>query len=226
MGLFEERLFSAYTVTIPLLYKRFIDDIVGCAQCTRDELENFVNFVNNFYPCFKFTHDISPNSVNFLDVKLTIENRGLTSTVHFKPTHSHNFLRYSSSHPPTCINAIPYSQLLRARRICSNNNDFERVSSEFCQFFKARGYPSTTLDRALDRIKSVDRNTALQPSGAKPSSGRIPLVLPFHPSIQPIQPIRVTYKNVKILSQDASTKDIFQDLPITFKGSWLTSLVL
>ncbi|KAJ8048233.1 hypothetical protein HOLleu_00467 [Holothuria leucospilota] len=209
-GLVEERLFSAYTVKILLLYKRFIDGIVGCAQCTRDELENFVN---NFYPCFKFTHDISPYSVNFMDVKFTIKNRGLISTEHFKPTDSHNYLRYSSSHPPTCINAIPYSQLLRARRICSNTNYFERVSSEFCQFFKARGYPSTTLVRALDRIKSVDRNTALQPSGAKPSSDRMPLVLPFQPSIQPIR--RAIYKNVKILSQDASTKDIFQDLPIT-----------
>lgn len=73
----------------------------------------------------------------------------------------------------------------------------------FCQFFKARGHTSTTLDGVLDFIKSIDRNTAMQPSSAKLCSVRIPLVLSLYLSIEHIQ--RVFYKNVKNLGQDAST---------------------
>lgn len=93
----------------------------------RNELKNLVNR----YPCFYFTHDISSDSVNFLDVKLTIENHRITSPVHFKriPTTVTCVIDFIIF-PLASLNIVPYSQLLRARRICSEKKNFLRYC--FC----------------------------------------------------------------------------------------------
>ena len=43
---------------------------------------------------------------------------GLCTSVHYKPTDSHSYLLYSSSHPSHVKNYIPYSQFLWPRRLC------------------------------------------------------------------------------------------------------------
>ena len=43
VGYIEERIRSTYTGFVPQLHKRYIDDVVGAAQCSRLELENFIN---------------------------------------------------------------------------------------------------------------------------------------------------------------------------------------
>ena len=53
----------------------------------------------------------------------------LCTSVHYKPTDSHSYLLYSSSHPSHVKNSIPYSRFLRLRRLCSK-------SEEMCQFSK------------------------------------------------------------------------------------------
>ena len=213
MGYFEELLFSQFDGNCPICYKRYIDDIVGAAVGPTIELQNFIDFVSNFYPFLKFTHVISTSSVNFLDLKLSITDCKISSNIYFKPTDSHNYLLYSSNHPPSCLNSIPYSQLLRAKRICSNHSDFAEASKQILGFFEARGYPSNTTTKASNRISNIDRNSALKPKSKSKHTDRIPLVLPFHPSIHPIR--RIIYKHYKTLLSDPSTKDIFTNLPIT-----------
>ena len=41
----EEWISSAFTGFVPQLDKRYIDDVVGAAQCSRLELKNFILFI-------------------------------------------------------------------------------------------------------------------------------------------------------------------------------------
>ena len=45
MGYVEEKIFAQYSGTVPDLYRRYIDDIIGIASSSREELENFIHFV-------------------------------------------------------------------------------------------------------------------------------------------------------------------------------------
>ena len=90
----------------------YIDDIVGAASCPEEKLQCFIDHLTNFNSSIKYTYAISNNTVTFLDLQLTIDNNHIKSCVHFKPTDSHNYLLYSSSHPPSCKQSIPFSQLL------------------------------------------------------------------------------------------------------------------
>ena len=214
MGHFEEQLFSSFDGSAPVFYKRYIDDIIGMASGTRRELEDFIHFVGNFCPFLKFTHCISETSVVFLDMKLSICDRKLKTDIHFKPTDSHSYLLYPSNHPRSCTNSIPYSQLLRTRRICSDDADFTKASEEIISFFEKRQYPRKVLLKALERVQGMDRTTIMAPKTTNvKSSTRIPLVVSYHPSVRPI--VKSIYRNVELLTQDPSTREYFPEPPIT-----------
>eukprot|EP00061_Rhincodon_typus_P013287 g39570.t1 len=51
----EQSLFSCYTGTIRHLVLRYLDDCIGTALCSHEELEQFINFTNTFHPNLKFT---------------------------------------------------------------------------------------------------------------------------------------------------------------------------
>ena len=165
----------------------------------------YINSVNSFHPALKYTWEISENSLAFLDIKLSINDNGLSTSVHYKPTDSHNYLLHSSSHPQHVKNAIPFSQFLRLRRLCSDDTDFNKCE-EMCQFFKKRGYPDSAVTTGKHRAQEIDRETALQTSQNK-ETDRIPFTLTYHPQNLAIK--NVILKNFKILRNDPETKHVF-----------------
>ena len=53
--------------------------------------------------------------IHYLSTALSINDNGLSTSVHYKPTDSHNYLLHWSSHPQHVRNAIPFSPFLRLR---------------------------------------------------------------------------------------------------------------
>ena len=131
--------------------------------------------------------------------------------MYFKPTDAHTYLKYDSSHPPTCKNSIPHSQLLHLRRICSDESDFQEKSSEMTTFFQQRGYPQSVLNAAHSRVEHITQDQALQPADQS-SSERIPLVLTFHPFTAKIS--KIVRQNLNILQADSTTRRIFPEPPL------------
>ena len=97
VGYIEHQFFNQYNG--PDLYRRYIDDRVGATSSTREELNQFITALNSFHPALKYTWEISDTSLAFLDIKVSVEGNGLCTSVHYKPTDSHSYLLYSSSHP-------------------------------------------------------------------------------------------------------------------------------
>eukprot|EP00061_Rhincodon_typus_P013962 g40677.t1 len=62
VGFMEQALFYNYTSTILHLFLCHIDDCIGAALCSHEELEQFINFANTFHPILKFTWTISDTS--------------------------------------------------------------------------------------------------------------------------------------------------------------------
>ena len=113
VGFVGKQIFEQYSDPTPEYFGRYIDDCIGTASCSRGELDNMANWnVNNFHPAPQFTWEISETSISFLDIIVSINGNRLCS-VSYKPTDSHNYLLYSSSHPNHTKRAIPFSQFLR-----------------------------------------------------------------------------------------------------------------
>eukprot|EP00061_Rhincodon_typus_P018767 g48076.t1 len=121
VGYMEQFLFQCYMSTIPLLFLRYIGDYIGAVSCSHEELEQFINFTNTHHPKLKLSWIISDASLSFLDLSVSIYGDRVETNIYFKPTDSHSYRDYTSSHPPYYKNAIPYSQFIRIRHVCSQD---------------------------------------------------------------------------------------------------------
>ena len=127
------------------------------------ELESYIEFVQGFHPALEYTFNITDHSLPFLDIAIQIECDYFKTSIHYKPTDTHSYLLFHSNHSPACKRSIPFSQFLRLRRLCSDDDDddFHAKALEMKSFFLSRDYPSSLIDNALLRTSNVNRETLL-----------------------------------------------------------------
>ena len=109
----------------------------------------------------KFTVSQSTDEVNFLDVRVILNDGKLITSVYSKPTDSHLYLSQQSNHPRHMIDNIPKSQFLRLRRICSDTSDFMDQCNRYMEYFVNRGYDKTKLIRSAKEISQKSREEIL-----------------------------------------------------------------
>ena len=163
---------------------------------------------------YNFTSDnhVYMKEVKNFETELISGDRIRTS-IHYKATDTHSFLHYDSSHPPHCKESLPYSQLLRFRRICSDQADSLDKAQEMASIFERRGYSAQTLKRDLENMKNLSQSDALSKSNSTDEKvSRIPLVLTYHPLNTRVQ--RILLDNFKIIAYDPATSLIFPLPPL------------
>ena len=213
VGYIENQFFNQYNGPQPKLHRRYIDDCVDTTSSTREELEQFINSVNKCHPALKYTWQILETSIAFLDINVSIQNNGLSTSVYYKPIDYHSYLLHSSSHPNH--NSIRFSQFLRLRRLCSDELDFSNKSEEMLQFFKNRGYPDSVVKTAQERAQTTNQHSAPQTT-QKEENQRITFTLTFHPLNLPVK--NIILQNFKLLQNENETSKIFSLSPlISFK---------
>jgi hypothetical protein len=80
-------------------------------------------------------------TVHFLDLTSMNENGQLRTTIYHKPTAEPYYLPYISDHPHRIHRNIPYNALLRAARLCSSVQDFNRERSRIDISLLLNTYP-------------------------------------------------------------------------------------
>ena len=182
MHRFESKALQNYPLK-PLIWRRFIDDIFCLWTHGEDELNTFLNYLNNLHPTIKLTCDHSNHSVSFLDTKVILNDGHLTTDLYTKPTDTHNYLHFTSAHPPHCTKHGPYSQLLRIKRICSNHSDFIRHQEALTGYYKKRGYPSRILLENILKVEQITRQQLLHPDNTTTTKQeRVILISTYHPT--------------------------------------------
>jgi hypothetical protein len=167
-------------------WKRFIDDIFLLWMGTDEELASFMEFINSFHPTIKFTHQSSSEKVSFLDISISLENGFLQTDLFTKPTDSHAFLCQHSCHPTHVKRNLPYSQFLRLRRLCSEENRFQQRCDEMERHLYARGYSKQVVGRGRERASALGRRDTLTYRG-KPQTKRVPFVVTHNPLNPPLR---------------------------------------
>ena len=130
----------------------------------------FIDHLNNCVPSIKFEANISDSVINFLDVKVLLENNTISTTLYTKETETLSYLVYSSCHPTFCKKSIPYSQFLRFRRICSDLDDFVVQSEKLALSFHKGNYPDHIIQEGFDKAFLTDREKLLNSRGKDKSN--------------------------------------------------------
>ena len=89
-----------------------------------------------------------------------------------KPTDIHQCLDSSSCYPYLCKNSIPYSQVLRLNRTCSNNTFFEQRCNELALWLHERGYSDRVVRQDIKSTK-IPRNEWLEKEYNHPGENKL-----------------------------------------------------
>ena len=94
-------------------------------QYEEESLKEFLTYLNSIHPSIKFTFKYSHDSIEFLDVQVSKEGKGIRTDLFVKETDTHQYLQFTSCHTFHTKRGIPYGQALQLRRIVLDDTEFE-----------------------------------------------------------------------------------------------------
>ena len=172
----------------PKFFKRFIDDIFIIQSHGQVKLRDFIHLINNHHPTIKFTEEHSIKEIPFLDTLVFKEDNKLKTRVYHKKTDQKQYLHYKSCHPLNHKDAVRYRLLIRARRICSKDEDFKTEALSIVSPLLKRGYPDKILLNAFNRAWNKTQSELLLPT-QQAAENKIRLITTFNQRNPPLKQI-------------------------------------
>jgi len=144
-------------------FLRYIDDIIVIqADGNRATVEAIFNSITDEHT--RYTIDPPAREGNFLDVNIHFSPEGRLETKPYsKATATITFLHYKSNHPIACKDSIPYSQLIRLRRITSRTENFIIAADKILAALRHRGYPRELLQKYKKQVLEMTQAELLAP---------------------------------------------------------------
>lgn len=139
---------------------RYIDDLIGIWEGDKEQIPQL--FSRTVDDDVRLTYVYGGRTLEALDITLWIRDDGSIATkLYRKPTDGHQYVHWSSAHPEKLKASIPYAQLLRIKRNCSENEDYHREAEGLLARFRLRGYPESVLISARNKAHKKDRKELL-----------------------------------------------------------------
>ena len=138
----------------PLLYKRYIDDIIIIWPASEALFKNFLNKLNNMHPTIKFISEYSSQAIHYLDLEIYKATRFARTNIfdlqpYYKPTNTFNYLHFSSAHPQHTHTALIKGKLVRLLRLSSSSKTFNEHALMLYHHILSRGYPKRKLRKII-----------------------------------------------------------------------------
>jgi hypothetical protein len=234
---------ASCTSNKPSFLARLIDDIFFISQNNSQELQLFFNELNSFHNTIKFEPTTSKTEVNFLDTTVYIDeiDNTMHTKLYTKPTYRVQYLHYSSNHPQHVKKALPFSQALRIRRICDQDEKLSIYLDKLKTNFVSRGYPSDLIDMEINKVNTLDRLDTLKyktPAEKKKKidnftqgAAFLPLIITFDSRFNITPNLKFVLKQnwLNFLSEKANIKMAFEKSTpkiIFKKGTTLSNLLI
>ncbi|KAJ1186782.1 hypothetical protein NDU88_003563 [Pleurodeles waltl] len=144
-----------------LYWGRYIDDFLGIWTGNITDLNQLIEHLNKNDFNLVFTHKVDTTQIEFLDLLLYITNNTIMSRLYRKPTACNSILHAQSAHPLTQIRAIPYGEMVRIRRNCTDTDVFRQELKNLTERFQARDYTNKLISAASKRISNKNQHTLL-----------------------------------------------------------------
>ena len=135
----------------PKVWERFVDDVYSILK--RVHLENTFYYINNLHEPIKFTMEEEIyGELAFLDTLLKWNNGDISVLVYRKPTHTDQYLHYSSHHQTSCKESVVSSLFNGAYSIITNKDDLHKENARIKQVLMENGYRESIIDKIFRRI--------------------------------------------------------------------------
>ena len=137
----EEKALSTFP-SRPIFWKRYVDDTFTVLP--EDMVYRFLEHLNQVEPSIRFTVEKEVDGqLPFLDLLISRDSDGSISTsVYRKPTHTDQYLHFSSHHPTSHKRSVVRTLFSRASTHCSSLLERTEEESHLHQALCKNGYPN------------------------------------------------------------------------------------
>jgi len=162
-------------------WQQYLDDIFSNWTGTETQLRDFHGFMNTKNKHLKFSMEMDPKKMNFLDILVEREGDVLKTNLYRNSTDKNSLLHGESYHPTSLKKNLPISQFNRIRRICSDEVDFQEQSVILQDHFRQRGYKEEWITNAATRFHRTSQNECLNTRKNKTSETKISCCIQYSP---------------------------------------------
>ena len=146
----------------PAFFVRYIDDIFGVWLEGEHSLQNFHSLANKITPHIQVDLRVSRREIEFFDVIVEISNNSISTRIFSNRTDKHIYLHNSSNHPRHMKRSIPYGLAMRAKQICSRQQDYKEEEDKIVKRMTSRGHGHASCKLQVDRVDDISRESLLQ----------------------------------------------------------------
>ena len=180
--------------TPPRLWLRYVDDTF-VIQDTAD-ISDFTDYLNSCDSHIKFTREVETDEkLPFLDTCVHRGEHGrLFTDIYRKPTHTDQYLDFTSDHPLSTKIGVARTLMARADKLCTTETDKIKEKKHVRDALRRCGYPGWVIRKAETAVPSR------QDTGAVKGFATLPYVRGTSEAVGRIlnkANIRVAYKPVK-----------------------------
>ena len=140
-NLFMANLEAKHEDIMPLIYKRFLDDIFVVQIVDEHHTgQGFWIAIHAMHPNIKLTRETSAHMVDFLDLQIYREGKRLLHRVHQKALNKYLYISPRSCHPAHVIKGFVRTELIRYARNSSTELDYNKICRAFSSRLRERGF--------------------------------------------------------------------------------------
>ena len=170
-----------------------------------------MRIANEIHPNIKLELRYSKQTIEFLDVQISIENGHFKTDLFTKQTDRHLYLHKSSNHPWKTKEAIPYGLGQRLKRTCSTEESYKTRRNELKTHLTKRGYKNNELEKQLTKADALDRKELLK-YNTKKSNDRVPLVLTYSDALPNVH--NIVRQRITTLHNSERMREVFPAPPL------------
>ena len=167
MAKVEADAITSWLGTQPLVWLRFIDDILIIMESTQEELHRFVSHCNSRMGSINYTAEVSSTCVDFLDLTIfkgpRYQATGILDIRPFsKAIDPHSYLHYSSAHHCSIKKGVVRGEFIRTLRRSSSAQIYAESAQELTGWFTRRGYPINLIKETTNDLTFRERGKYLE----------------------------------------------------------------
>ena len=145
--------------------------------------------------------------LGFLDLKLKINEGKIRVDVFAKSTYSFSNITPNSCCPENNICNTPRGIALRLRRICDDDETFEKRSSEYQNYLTARDHKPFIVKKQFSEVKKKTRSETRQKQTKQDKVSDFKFITTYNPALPNIH--NIIQSNPSILHTDENMKKVF-----------------
>ena len=125
---------------------------------------------------------------------------------------TYSCLHHGSHHPNTCKQGLIASQMLRYRRIITDDKEFQQKAQNLRIALIGRGYKDKDILPHIDKASTFTQSQLLLSTSSPNTTRTLPFVIPYNPDLAPLH--HILKQHWQYIENDPVLAQIWPNQPV------------